>query len=160
MRDLFGDWGVSLENFTHLFGYRGVGSGFGSSEGKGLYISKTMKTAKFFGNEKGKIIKIEFEAPVNSFLVDNELLHILLETKESEKPIKTKDSKWLKYSKKATRETLKNGKWDTDIAGEKLTNLLIKDGYDSVYVKQKNDEWIVLFYPKIFGTEKIKHGNL
>lgn len=147
-RDVFGDWGADLRS-DEIYGYRGaptngetnIPGGFGNSEGNGRYIAKDEKTAAFFG----KVERVKFMPPRKPFVIDGEPLYLLIEDDIATKPIQSSDSTWLKLCKFATAKALElNPEWDSEIAGDVLTDVLLQHGYDSVYVKGDEDFVVIL----------------
>jgi len=158
--DLFGDWAVNLRT-EQLMGYRGVnrsGVGFGSTEGKGTYISKDRELAQFFAGDRGRVKQVRFDEPKNPLIVDNEELYLLSESDALEDPPNKSDSPWLSANKEAVARMYKEtgGKWDPDLAASRLTDILKSRGHDAVYVRSAGEEWVVLFGDRA----KKEHGEL
>ena len=153
-RDPFGSWESVPQDSRIAVGYRGEsGEKSGDSEGRGLYIARDIETAQFFGNVR----KIAFIVPKNSFIVDEEPLYILHDDDELKNPISPNDSEWLKVCKMTFQKAIEkygdewNSHWNevSKTQGEILTQILKSKGYDSVYVSSGEEEWVVLFNPKI-----------
>jgi len=146
---LFGDWACDLRT-GDLRGYRGVntsGYGFGSTEGKGVYISMERELAQWFAGDEGQVKKVKFAEPKKPLFVNNEELYLLSESDALEEPPKKSDSPWLAANKWAVAEAYKEtgGKWDMDLAADYLTKRLKAQGYDSVLVRSGGEQWVVLF---------------
>lgn len=132
-----------------------------ASEGVGLYITKDIDFARFFGEIK----KVVYNRPKKPIKInDNDLLPSIHEPDRILKPIKETDSEWIKLEKEAVRNLKEQGvltekdmlgRIHTDLySGEintELTKLLRRDGYDAVevYSKSWDTGWTVILDEKL-----------
>ena len=132
-----------------------------ASEGVGLYITKDIDFARFFGEIK----KVVYNRPKKPIKInDNDLLPSIHEPDRVLKPIKETDSEWIKLEKEAVRNLKEQGVLtEKDVLGRirtdlysaeintELTKLLRREGYDAVevYSKSWNTGWTVILDEKL-----------
>ena len=145
-----------------LTGHRGESAhgakdnGFGSSEGVGLYISRTEQDAGFFGKTR----PIHFPTPKNPLIVDEDLagdtIPLLHEEDEiwphilGHKPAPT-DSVWIKaHVLAAKRIGLTEETWEEKIdqLPRAVTDILLQMGHDAIYARSAGMQWAVLLVPE------------
>jgi len=130
-----------------LTGYRGGKGGFGASEGKGLYVSRSPGLASAFGD----VSEVKYLEPENPLIVDQERVPIMDDEFDIFAPAVDSDSEWIRMNKEAAQASRKRGvtedKWDDDIVSDELTRIIRGAGYDAVDMINDNDRWHVLFDP-------------
>jgi hypothetical protein len=155
-KNAFAEWSASTQGEDVIYGYRGEnGSGsadnnFGSTEGVGLYIAKLKKDAEWFGGAR----RVAFPQPKRPLVVDEdaggEVIPMLNEESEVWESIlahkaDATDSAWIKAHAAAAKQIgLTEDTWGEKIdqLPRALTDVLLQQGYDAVYVRSGGMEWI------------------
>lgn len=129
-----------MERQPKIKGFHGRGEDLNSqgcaiTEGRGVYVAHAVEFAQLFGSE---IEVVEYFEPQNPLIVDNESLYLLVQDPEIFEPIREKDSIWTKLNKQALKVTPRDmlffDRAVMDAVSEKLSELILADGYDAVRV--------------------------
>lgn len=155
----FGEWSAPVSHPGVLIGYRGSkapsgqDNNFGGSEGIGLYLAKLERDAEFFGDVR----EVKFPEPKRPLVVDEDsgtdIIPMLNEDAEDVwnhifgHKVNATDSEWIKaHVWAAKRIGLTEDTWSEKIDQfpRALTDMLLKMGYDAVYVRSGGMEWVNL----------------
>lgn len=135
------------------------------TEGIGLYIASTKELAQFFTYGSGEVHEVKYNDLSSTLVVDEETLYLLNieDNKVIEdlfSKIESYDSEWTIINKLAVKESginEKDIKIDTDNSVYQievaLTNIIRREGYDSVSVTSGGETWYVLFSPVILSDK-------